>query len=104
MQKYRLLAGLAIVAIGFAALLTAGCFTREYRVELRAEPEDGGEVRFEGTYRRGQDIAVKAEAREGYRFVEWTEDGNRLSRSWNYPFIVRGHRSLVAHFEKIEDE
>ena len=104
MQKYRLLAGLAIVAIGFAALLTAGCFTREYRVELRAEPEDGGEVRGEGTYRRGQDVAVKAEARDGYRFVEWTEYGNGLSSSWSYPFIVRGHRSLVAHFEEIEDE
>ena len=102
MRKYRILLWLATIVTCLAVALAAGCGPREYRVELRAEPEGAGEVRGEGTYRWGQDMAVKAEPREGFRFLEWTEDGNRLSTSWNYPFIVRSDRSLLAHFERIE--
>ena len=82
--------------------LPSGC-AREYRVELETKPENAGEVSGEGVYMEGEDIAVKAEPHEGYEFVRWEEDGNILSTSWNYPFIVRENRELVAVFEKVED-
>ena len=82
-----------------ALILLPGC-TREYEVEVKAEPEHAGEVTGGGTYVEGTDIAVKAEANEGYEFKVWKENDHRLSTSWNYPFVVREDRSLVAIFEE----
>lgn len=84
-----------------AALFISGC-TAEYRVELSAEPEHAGEVTGGGVYTEGTDIAIKAEAYEGYEFKYWKENDTKLSTSWNYPFIVRDNRNLVAVFEEVD--
>lgn len=90
-----------LLLLFLAALFISGC-TAEYRVELAAEPEHAGEVTGGGVYTEGTDIAVKAEAYEGYEFKYWKENDTRLSTSWNYPFIVRDNRNLVAVFEEVE--
>lgn len=83
-------------------LLTLGC-TNEYDIEARVEPEGAGFIIGEGTYRQGEDVAIKAEAYEGFRFLHWEENGEVMTRSWNYPFIVREDRSLVAVFESVDE-
>jgi len=99
MQPLNYFAG--IIVLIMATILISGC-TAEYRVELVAEPEHAGEVTGGGVYTEGTDIAVKAEAYEGYEFKYWKENDTRLSTSWNYPFIVRDNRNLVAVFEEVE--
>lgn len=99
MQPLNYFAG--IIVLIMATILISGC-TAEYRVELAAEPEHAGEVTGGGVYTEGTDIAVKAEAYEGYEFKYWKENDTRLSTSWNYPFIVRDNRNLVAMFEEVE--
>ncbi len=94
---------LILAALGAATVFpVAGC-TREYKVEVEVRPENAGEVTGEGVYVERQDVAVKAEANEGYEFVRWEENGNKLSTSKNYPFIVRENKELVAVFEEVDD-
>ncbi len=94
---------LILAALGAATVFPAAGCTREYKVEVEVRPKNAGEVTGEGVYVERQDVAVKAEASEGYEFVRWEEDGNKLSTSKNYPFIVRENRELVAVFKEVDD-
>ncbi len=82
--------------------LTVSCGPREHEIRLRVRPEDGGSVTGEGIYPRDRDIAVKAEAADGYEFEEWREGNRRLSTSPNYPFVVREDRTLTAVFREVD--
>ncbi|UCZ55065.1 hypothetical protein LGQ02_10210 [Bacillus shivajii] len=102
MINSRLSLFLLCMSIMIIAVLTTAC-TQKYEVKLNVEPENAGEVSGEGVYVKGTDIAVKAEPHEGYQFVRWEEEGEQLTTSWNYPFIVRKDRVLTAKFEKVEE-
>ena len=50
-------------------------------------------------YDYGESCTVTATANEGYVFVNWTENGQQVSTSASYNFVVTGVRTLVANFE-----
>ncbi|MDE5761980.1 MAG: hypothetical protein K2H68_00500, partial [Bacteroidales bacterium] len=57
-----------------------------------------------GTYERGADITVIATPRDGYRFVNWTKEGEEISIYAVYTFAVTEDLALVANFEAIPEE
>lgn len=73
---------------------------RRYRIELAAEPTEGGAVSGEGRYKRNTEVTVNAAPNSGYRFVHWTENGEIMSTEANYTFSVKKNRMLVAVFAK----
>ncbi len=73
---------------------------QSYTVLVSANPEAGGTVSGGGTYTENTYVTVTAAAKEGYRFVKWTEDGSAVSDSADYAFTVTADRTLTAVFEK----
>ena len=75
-------------------------FTNEtlYSINVSAHPVAGGTVTGGGTFPNGFSQTVTAEARAGYTFTSWTENGVVVSTEPNYTFIVEKERSLVANF------
>ncbi len=73
---------------------------QSYTVLVSASPEAGGTVSGGGTYTENTYVTVTAAAKEGYRFVKWTEDGSAVSDSADYAFTVTADRTLTAVFEK----
>jgi hypothetical protein len=59
-----------------------------------------GEVQGGGYYFTEEQVTVSATANEGYRFVNWTENGTEVSTSANYVFNAGSNRTLMAHFEE----
>ncbi len=73
---------------------------QSYTVLVNASPEAGGTVSGGGTYTENTYVTVTATAKEGYRFIKWTEDGSAVSDSADYAFTVTANRTLTAVFEK----
>jgi len=74
-----------------------------YTVTVSANPQEGGTVTGGGTYQDGTSVTVTATVKDGYRFLNWTEDGNNVSTDANYNFNVMANRTLTAVFEQIPD-
>lgn len=53
-----------------------------------------------GSYERNSFVTVSAIAPNGFRFLNWTEDGEVVSTKPNYIFIINSNRELVANFEE----
>ena len=49
-------------------------------------------------YTYGQTCTVIATPKEGYTFINWTENGTEVSTDAAYSFMVTGNRNLVANF------
>jgi len=83
------------------AFFTAGCEqdTLEYEVSLEVVPEGAGEVAGGGTYLSGEEVTVEATLEEGYEFVGWKENGERVSTDNTYRFQIENNRELTANFE-----
>jgi hypothetical protein len=73
---------------------------RPYTITTAVSPAEGGTVTGGGTYDEGTDVTLQATANEGYRFVNWTEDGNEVCTEATYTFTLGTDRSLVANFER----
>ena len=69
----------------------------QYTITLN--PGQGGNASGGGTYYYGDECTVTALPNTGYSFVSWTENGNEVSTSASYTFIVTGPRTLAANFE-----
>ncbi len=54
--------------------LTANFEQIPYTLTLEADPEEGGSVEGEGEFYFGEEADIKAEAEEGWMFIEWTGD------------------------------
>ena len=67
-------------------------------ITINADPSVGGIVEGAGTYISGTSCIVTAMPNEGYRFANWTENGQVVSVDADYSFIVTNDRQLVAHF------
>ena len=72
-----------------------------YTVTATANPTEGGSVIGAGTYSEGTDVTLKAIANEGYKFLNWTENGTVVSNQASYTFVISSNRNLVANFEEI---
>lgn len=72
-----------------------------YTIAVSANPSFGGSVSGGGTFASGLNCTVLAEANEGYKFINWTEDGVIVYTNESYTFTVDRSRSLVANFEEL---
>lgn len=70
-------------------------------VEAEVDPAEGGSVIGAGNYINGTSCTLEAEARQGYAFVNWTENGEVVSTQPTFSFIVEANHHLVAHFEHV---
>ena len=84
-------------ASGWAA--TVSCVTLEHNtITATANPERGGTIEGAGTYVQGQTCTLTATATSGYRFNNWTENGEVVSTDAAYSFQMTADRALVANF------
>jgi hypothetical protein len=70
-------------------------------ITVSASPGAGGTVSGGGTFAAGSSRTVTATANSNYSFTSWTENGNVVSSSSSYNFILNSNRNLVANFTNI---
>ena len=81
--------------INIVANFSDGTFT----LNTGSSPTAGGTTTGSGTYSCGESRTVTATANAGYRFVNWTENGEVVSDQTNYTFNLTHNTALVANFE-----
>lgn len=74
----------------------------ECTITTSANPNGGGTTSGGGTYRAGEVCTVSATDNGGYRFREWTENGETVSTDRSYSFVVTRDRALVAEYDTLE--
>ena len=72
-----------------------------HTITVSANPAEAGTVTGGGEFEETDEIAVKAVATEGYKFVNWTEGEEVVSTDAEYTFEVLADRALIANFEKL---
>ena len=70
-----------------------------FKVTASVNPAEGGTVEGAGTYSSGATVNLTASAANGYRFVNWIENGEEVSASAVYTFTASENRELTANFE-----
>jgi uncharacterized repeat protein (TIGR02543 family) len=73
----------------------------QFAVVLSANPTAGGTTIGAGSYDAGSSVTVSARVNPGYTFVDWTENGVRVSTSSNIQFTLNANRNFVANFRAI---
>ena len=86
------------------ALPMTGCAPAKYDIETEANPEEAGEVTGAGTYEESEEITLKAEPEEGYKFDYWELEGEEVSNNESYVLVVENNASLTAHFSEDNSE
>ncbi len=82
-----------------ARVLVANFKETGYDIKVTAKPAHGGTVHGAGTYEYGQKVTVVAKKKNGYNFINWTENGVEVSKFPDYGFVVKKDRNLVANFK-----
>lgn len=73
----------------------------KYTVNITVNPSDTGKVQGANSYPKGFDILVKAEPYQGYKFKNWTLNGNIVGKDREYTIRnINQDYNLVANFEK----
>jgi hypothetical protein len=85
-------------AYTFAVLDADEVMAPHSTVDTVAYPLDTGDTVGLGLYTNGNNCTVTATARRGYRFSNWSEDGQPVSSNAVYQFPVELNHSLVANF------
>jgi hypothetical protein len=75
-----------------------GHFARGNRIDVSAEPANGGTVAGGGVHGAGEMVNLQADANPGYVFLNWTEAGVPVSDSASFSFSSSASRVLVANF------
>ncbi len=70
-----------------------------FKVTASVNPAEGGTVEGAGAYSSGATVTLTASASNGYRFVNWIENGEEVSTSAVYTFTASENRELTANFE-----
>ncbi len=73
----------------------------QFAVNLSSAPAAGGTTAGAGSYNAGASVTATASPNAGFTFVDWTENGVRVSTSSSIQFFVSSNRSLVANFTTI---
>ncbi|GHU35390.1 hypothetical protein FACS1894105_04030 [Clostridia bacterium] len=72
-----------------------------FRVQVSADPAEGGTVSGGGNYAVGASATVLASSAVGYTFDGWYESGKKVDgAAASYSFKVTSNRTLVAKFTK----
>ena len=90
------MAGNRVLIANFTAV-PAGSFA----VNLSANPIAGGTTTGAGSYNAGSTVVATASPNTGYTFVDWTENGTRVSTSSSIQFTLTSNRTFVANFSAI---
>ena len=80
--------------------LTAKWEKITYTVTTVAAPEIGGTTTGDGTYDVASEVTVVATANDGYNFIGWYENDEKVSDDAEYTFTATGNHTLTAKFEK----
>lgn len=75
-----------------------GHFARGHRIDIIAEPANGGTVTGGGVWGAGEMVNLQATAFPGYVFLSWSENGESVSDWADYKFASTTSRVLVANF------
>lgn len=87
-KKHLILGSLVtILALIILALLLIFLIPKKLYIDLESNTVDSI-LYGEGGYYNGQEVTIKAENVEGYRFRCWTKNGIEISREQEYTFIV----------------
>lgn len=73
-------------------------------VTVAVNPEYAGSVSGAGNYIHGEEVTLIATPNDGYKFLNWTEDGNVVSEEAEYSFEITSYRELVANFTLLDYE
>ena len=76
----------------------------KYTVTVQSADETMGTVFGGGEFNKGEKATVTAEAKEGYKFVNWTVNGVEVSTDAAYTFEVKEKVDLTANFKKVEEQ
>ncbi len=69
-----------------------------YSITTESIPSNGGNTAGSGIFQTGIQVTVNATAYSGFNFSNWTEDGEVVSTSSTFSFMVSGNKSLIANF------
>lgn len=72
-----------------------------FAVNLSSNPAAGGTTTGAGSFTAGSSVTVTASPNAGYTFVDWTENGTRVSTSSSIQFTLNANRTFVANFSAI---
>ena len=94
-----------ITCLFISGVFMAGCAQAqdEYEVKIQAVPEEGGEIKGEGTYEENKEVTVEAEPAKDYEFVKWKKDEEKLSGETTYKFEAEKNKDLIAEFQPETD-
>ncbi|MFA5206070.1 MAG: InlB B-repeat-containing protein [Lentisphaeria bacterium] len=85
------------------AAVRANYATQQVTVSLTANPANGGSFSGGTTKNYGSSFTLTASPSSGYKFVNWTENGQPLSSANPYTLPnVTANRALVANFTPVE--
>lgn len=73
----------------------------QFAVNLSSNPAAGGTTTGAGSYNAGSSVTATASPNAGFTFVEWTENGVRVSTSSSIQFTINANRTFVANFRAI---
>lgn len=76
---------------------------KTFNIVVTASHSEGGTVTGSGNYGYGDMVIVTAVPNEGWKFVNWTENGQVVSTDAIYSFENTGARQLVANFTREDD-
>ena len=71
----------------------------KYTIAVSSSSSIEGSVSGGGVFVPGGSHTVKATAKHGFKFVNWTANGTPVSTSASYSFKLTGNESLVANFQ-----
>lgn len=73
----------------------------QFAVNLSSSPAAGGTTTGAGSYSTGSSVTATASPNAGFTFVDWTENGVRVSTSSSIQFFITSNRTFVANFRAI---
>ncbi|MEJ7779895.1 MAG: ice-binding family protein [Daejeonella sp.] len=73
----------------------------QFAVSLSSNPSAGGTTTGAGSYDPGTSVTATASPNAGFTFVDWTENGVRVSTSSSIQFFLNSNRTFVANFRAI---
>lgn len=70
-----------------------------FLVTTQPNPTEGGTTTGDGTYFKDTVVTVTAKVNTDFTFINWTENGQEVSKDAEYKFTITANRDLVANFK-----
>ena len=74
-----------------------------YEITVASNNDDWGAVTGSGDYKEGEPVTLTATAENGYKFVNWTEDGTEVAIANPWTFNATADRTIVGNFDIITE-